>query len=79
MSETESTSTSGVSKTTTLLIVVLTNAISIGMAYLVSGEPPEPAAITCEVAADIVASPACFTDEAAIEAEEEAAEHSTPE
>ena len=81
MSDTETTSPAGVSKTTTLLIVLLTNVISVGMAYLMGGEAPEPAAVTCEIAAEVVASPACAEseDEAAIEAEEEAAEHSTPE
>jgi hypothetical protein len=79
MSETESTSTPGVSKTTTLLIVLLTNVVSLGMAYLVSGEAPEPAAVTCDIASEVAASPACSQDEAAIEAEEEAAEDSTPE
>jgi hypothetical protein len=78
MSDTETTSPAGVSKTTTLFIVLLTNAISIGMAYLMGGEAPEPAAVTCEIAAEMVASPACSEDEAAIEAEE-AAEDSTPE
>lgn len=81
MSETETTASTGLSKSAALLLVVLTNAVSVGIGYLMSGEAPEPVAVTCELAADMLASPACAQpeDEAAIEEEEEAAENSTPE
>jgi hypothetical protein len=64
-----------------LMLVIATNLVSLGMGYLLHGEPPEPVTVTCEVARVMVDSPPCQQpeDEANIEAEEEAAEWSTPE
>ena len=68
-------------------IIVATNAMSIAMGVYFGGETPDPVEITCDIAAEVAASAECKVeetvplveqqteDEAAIEAEEEAAEN----
>jgi len=81
-----------------LLVIVLTNVVSVSIGYYLHGEAPDPIDVTCEIAAEVAASAECQPeeaeeaqteeavppvevqpeDEAAIEAEEEAAENQPP-
>lgn len=64
-----------------LALILLTNVTSVSIGYILNGEKPDPVDVTCELAAEVAASAECLpetvqsSDEAAIEAEEEAAEN----
>lgn len=78
-----------------LIVIVMTNIVSVSIGYYLHGDAPDPIDVTCEIAAEIAASAECQPeetqpeeavppvevqpeDEAAIEAEEEAAENQPP-
>ena len=89
MSTEEETSETGRGGIVTIIVLVLTNLTSISLGYYLTGQSPDPVEITCDIAAEVAASKECQVedippvmqqpeDEAAIEAEEEAAENSDP-
>jgi len=93
--ESNNAETSAKSQILGLVVIVLTNVVSVSIGYYLHGDAPDPIDVTCEIAAEIAASAECQPeeaqsedavppveaqpeDEAAIEAEEEAAENQPP-
>lgn len=91
--ESNNAETSAKSQILGLVVIVLTNVVSVSIGYYLHGEAPDPIDVTCEIAAEVAASAECQpeeaeeavppvevqpVDEAAIEAEEEAAENQPP-
>ena len=47
-----------------LLVIVLTNVVSVSIGYYLHGEAPDPIDVTCEIAAEVAASAECQPEEA---------------